>query len=63
MIGVQSNHGVEYFGGPASPRVFAAKVFERRAGVFIRAPYMQGRIPSYANHGISLISVIANEMS
>ena len=23
VIGVQSNHGVEYFGGPASPRVFA----------------------------------------
>ena len=25
VIGVQSNHGVEYFGGPASPRLFAVE--------------------------------------
>ena len=57
LIGVRSNHGVEYFGGPASPRLFAlwAKVFEKRAGVFIRVPYMQGRSTSYVNQGISFV--------
>ena len=25
VIGVQSNHGVKYFGGPASPRVFVKR--------------------------------------
>ena len=66
MIGVQSNHGVEYFGGPASPRLFTVddsqrakravgKVFEKRAGVFMRVPNMQGRSPSYVNQVILLV--------
>ena len=29
VIGVQSNHGVEYFGGPASPRLFAVEGTQR----------------------------------
>ena len=66
MIGVQSNHGVEYFGGPASPRLFTVdnsqrakravgKVFEKRAGVFIRVPYILGQNPSYVHQGILFV--------
>ena len=32
-----------------------AKVFEKRANVFMRVPYNQGRSPSYVNQGILFV--------